>query len=541
MASQFHLADLFEAVAATVPDRIAIESDSLRLTYAELDDRSDRLAAGLAAHGVGAGDTAGLYMANRAEYLEAFIALIKLGAVPFNVNYRYREEELCHLFANAGAAVIVHGAQFSPIVRAVRLRLPAIRLAVAVEDGSGGSDRLGGSDGSGADIAGSIAYDTLLQAAPAKGWARSEQDIVLTYTGGTTGMPKGVMWPHKAFLFACAGGAGYFNPLGPLDRPEGIAERVHQSHRLLLFPLAPLMHAAALWTTWSALLNGLTIVLDESPTFDAVAVWDKVARLGVNIVQIVGDAMAVPLRDALRAHPGRWNLAALVHLGSGGAVFSQHVKHDLQALLPSGVAILDGMGSSETGVSGAAQASSEGMMRLPGGDHQRVVIDGRFAQPGETGLVARSGHVPIGYFGDPESSAKVFQRIAGQVWAVSGDSARQDADGTIVVFGRGSTSINSGGEKIFPEEVEEALRAHPAILDAVVAGQPDTRWGERVVAIVASRPGTARPDQDTLRLFLADRLAGYKVPKALVWVDEVRRSPAGKQDYRWARAMAATA
>jgi fatty-acyl-CoA synthase len=181
------------------------------------------------------------------------------------------------------------------------------------------------------------------------------------------------------------------------------------------------------------------------------------------------------------------------------------------------------------------------MMRLPSNDHQRVVIDGRFAAPGEVGLVARSGHTPVGYFGDPAASAKVFQTIEGRLWAVSGDSAALDTDGMIVVFGRGSTSINSGGEKIFPEEVEEALRAHPAILDAVVAGQPDARWGERVVGVVSARPGEPRPDLDALRLFLAGRLAGYKMPKALVWVDEVRRSPAGKQDYRWAKEIAQTA
>jgi len=529
MASQFHLADLFESVAATVPERLAIESDTLSLTYAELDVRSDRLASGLSAHGIGAGDTVGLYMSNRAEYLEAFIAVIKLGAVPFNVNYRYREDELCHLFANARAAAIIHCAHYAPIVRAVRARLPEIRLAVAVRDLSD------------ADTTGSLAYDALLESEPAKGWPRSETDILLTYTGGTTGMPKGVMWPHKAFLFACAGGAGYFNPLGPLDTPDGIVVRVQQSYRLKLFPLAPLMHAAALWTTWSALLNGLTVVLDESPAFDAESVWDKVERLQVNILQIVGDAMAVPLRDALRAHPGRWNMAALVHFGSGGAVFSQHVKQDLQALLPPGAVILDGMGSSETGVSGPAQASTAGMMRLPSNEQQRVVIDGRFAEVGEIGLIARSGHTPTGYFGDPEASAKVFQSIGGRIWAVSGDTARLEADETIVVFGRGSTSINSGGEKIFPEEVEEALRAHPAILDAVVAGQADPRWGERVVGVVSARAGATRPQLYDLRTFLADRLAGYKIPKALVWVDEVRRSPAGKQDYRWAREIAQTA
>jgi len=305
-----------------------------------------------------------------------------------------------------------------------------------------------------------------------------------------------------------------------------------------MFPVAPLMHAAALWSVWSAMLNGLCIVLDESPHFDPANIWDTVARHKVNMVQIVGDAMAIPLRDALRDNPGRWDLSTVVNFGSGGAVFSRHVKDDIKALLPATAAITDGMGSSETGTSGMAQTSPDGMMRLAGGEGQKVVVDGRFAQVGETGFVARSGNTPVGYFGDPVKSAEVFQTIEGKLWAVSGDAARLDEDGMITVFGRGSTCINSGGEKIFPEEVEEALRAHPAIKDAVVAGQADPRWGERVVGVVSLRPGAGQPPFDELREFLRARLAGYKLPKALVWVDEVKRSPAGKQDYRWAKDVA---
>ena len=529
MASQFHLADLFETVAATVPDRVAIISDSRSETYAELNARAERLAAGLAAHGVKRGDTVGLYLMNSAEHLEAFVAAIKLGAVPFNVNYRYRADELRYLFANAGAVAVFHGAEFSPIVRELRVDLPLLKLTIAVSDGS--------------DTAtdGSLSFEDLA-ATPAGGsWERSEDDIILTYTGGTTGMPKGVMWPHRAFLFACAGGAGYFNPLGPLDRPEGIADRAAQGYPLKMFPLAPLMHAAAIWSTWSGLLNGLTIVLDEARTYDPVAVLDKIARLGVNIVQIVGDAMAIPIRDALDAHPGRWNLSTLVNFGSGGAVFSAHVKDGIRAHLPATCNVSDGMGSSETGISGQGAASSEGVMRLEASENQQVIVDDRLALPGETGLIARSGHTPVGYFGDAQKTAETFRTIAGKLWAVSGDSGRLDSDGMITMFGRGSTCINTGGEKVFPEEVEEVLRAHPAVFDAVVAGQPDERWGERVIGVVSPRNATERPGLDEIKAFLSERLAGYKVPKALVWVDAVQRSPAGKQDYRWAKDVAAAA
>ena len=526
MASQFHLADLFETVAATVPDRKAIISDSLSLTYGELDARANALASAMAAGGVKRGDTVGLYMGNRAEYLEAFIAACKIGAAPFNVNYRYRADELRYLFGNAKAAAIVHAAGYSDIVRTLRPDLPDLKLTIAVEGGSG------------ADIAGSLAYDALLETPFSGPWARDESDVLLIYTGGTTGMPKGVMWPHRAFFFACAGAAGYFNPHGPAKQPQDIASRAADAWPMSLFPVAPLMHGAAIWAVWSAMLNGLAIVLDESTAFNPVGIWDTVVRRKANMVQIVGDAMAIPLRDALSDHPGRWDLSGVVNFGSGGAVFSRQVKDDFKAFLPPHATITDGMGSTETGISGQAEVSAEGMMRLPGGDGQRVVVDGRFAEVGETGLIARSGNTPVGYFGDPEKSAEVFQTIEGRLWAISGDAARLDPDGMITVFGRGSVCINSGGEKIFPEEVEEALRTHPRILDAVVAGQADARWGERVVGIVSQREGAARPSDEEVRDFLRERLAGYKLPKALVWVDAVKLSAAGKQDYRWAKDVA---
>ncbi len=529
MAAQFHLADLFETVARTVPDRIAVIGDHQRYTFGELNQRCDRLAAGLAGHGVGRGDAVGLYLYNGPAYLEAFIAACKLGAVPYNVNYRYRADELRYLFANADSAAVIHGAEFSPIMREVRADVPTLKVSVAVEDGSG------------ADIAGSLPYSDLLAHEPAGPWERSESDYLLCYTGGTTGMPKGVMWPHRAFLFACAGGAGYFNPYGPVAAPQDIESRARDGYPLIMFPLAPLMHMAAMWAVWSALLNGVTIILDEGRVFDPERVLDTAEREGANLIQFVGDAMATPLRDALRAHPGRWDLSRVVNLGSGGAVFSQHLKDDLKALVPS-ASITDGLGSSETGMSGMAEKSDEGVMRLPANAQQQVVVDGqRLAQVGETGLIARTGNTPIGYYGDPVKTAETFVTIDGRLWAVSGDAGRLDADGMITVFGRGSTCINTGGEKVFPEEVEEALRTHPCVFDAVVAGQPDERWGERVIGVVSRREGSAEPDFAEIKTYLAGRLAGYKVPKALVWVDEVKRSPAGKQDYRWAKEVAANA
>jgi 3-oxocholest-4-en-26-oate---CoA ligase len=528
MASQFHLADLFETVAATVPDRLAVVSASQRSTFAELNERCDRLAAGLAAHGICRGDKVALYLYNGPAYLEGFIAACKLGAVPYNVNYRYRAEELAYLFGNADTAAILHGSEFSPIISQLLGGLPTLKLSVAVEDGSG------------ADTAGSVAYADLLAFPPSGPWERSEDDYLLCYTGGTTGMPKGVMWPHRAFVFACAGGGGFFNPHGPMAEPADIASRARDGYPLKLFPLAPLMHMAAMWATWSALLNGLAIVLDEGRVFDPERVLDITTREQANMLQFVGDAMATPLRDTLRANPGRWDLSCVVNLGSGGAVFSQRLKDDLQALVPT-AGISDGMGSSETGMSGMAEKSPEGVMRLVADERQQVILDGRIAKVGETGFVARTGNTPVGYYNDPVKTAETFVTIDGTLWAVSGDAARLDEGGVITVFGRGSTCINTGGEKVFPEEVEDVLRAHPSILDVVVAGQSDERWGERVVAIASLRPGEAQPDYETIKQFAAEHLAGYKVPRSIIWVSEVKRSPAGKQDYAWARQMAAAA
>ena len=524
----FHLADLFEIVARAVPQRSAIVCDGHVTSFAELDERADRVAEGLAARGVGRGDTVGLYLTNCAEHLEAFLAAIKLGAVPFNVNYRYGGDELHYLLDNAQAAAIFHNREFGPLLDELRPRLPTLKLAIAVEDGGK------------APLGGSLAYDELVESPLGGPFARDERDILLTYTGGTTGMPKGVMWPHRAFFFACLGGGGHFHPAGPIAAPEEIAGRALEGYQLRLLPVAPLMHAAAVWATWSALLGGLTIVLDRARRFDAARIWDVAERDQVNLVQIVGDAMAGPLRDALEAEPGRWNLAHVVNLGSGGAVFSAHLKDAFKQFLPNAT-ITDGMGSSETGISGMAEPSPDGIMRVAVGPNQQIVVGERLGVPGETGFIARSGNVPIGYWRDSVKSSETFRTIDGTCWAVSGDSGRYDHDQRITVFGRGSTCINTGGEKVFPEEVEEALRAHPAVFDAVVAGQPDPRWGERVVAIAAHRDGLAKPSLDEVRAFLAGRLAGYKLPRALVWVDTVERSPAGKQDYRWAKTVAAGA
>lgn len=527
--SQFHLADLFEIVAKAIPDRVALRDDKGQVTYAQMNDRADRLAAGLYGQGLRRGDKVGLYLMNGPEYLESFFAIIKIGAVPFNVNYRYGFEELKYLFANADTKAIIHGAEFSSLVKDLRETLPHIKLSIAVEDGQGGEP----------EIAGSLEYETLMQTETSGTvYERHEDDYMLQYTGGTTGMPKGVMWPHKAFFFACLGGGGMYVRKPPISAPHEQGELAAQSFPIRIIPLAPLMHGAAIWAALSAILGGVTIVLDPMRGgFDAEAIWDRVEREEVNVVQIVGDAMAVPLIKALQDHPGRWDLSRVINFGSGGAVFSQHLKDTIKEILPQ-IMVTDGMGTSETGISGmAAPTIKGGFMRLPIDTHQVVITEGRIAEVGETGYLSSTGHTPIGYYNDPEKTAGIFVTIDNTLWVQTGDQARVDDDGMMTVLGRGSTCINSGGEKIYPEEVEEVLRAHPSVHDAAVVGITNERWGQQVCAVISIMDGQDAPTLEGIQTFCREKLAGYKLPRALKIVQEIKRSPAGKQDYKWAKSV----
>ncbi len=460
---------------------------------------------------------------NGPEYLESFIALIKIGAVPFNVNYRYGFEELKYLFGNAEAKAVIHGAEFSPLVTRLMANLPKLKIAISVADGQG-------QEAIGAD------YEVLMESDVADvSFERDESDYVLQYTGGTTGMPKGVMWPHKAFFYACLGGGGMYLRKPPISEPSEQGDTAEAMYPMRIMPLAPLMHGAAMWAAWTSLLGGVTIVLDPlRGGFDAARIWDRVEREGVNSVQIVGDAMAVPLLEAIKANPERWDLSLFMHLGNGGAVFSQHVKDAYKGPVPN-IMITDGMGTSETGISGmAAPVKEGGFMRLPVDENQTVILDGRIAQVGEVGYLSRTGHTPIGYFGDPEKTAEIFQEIDGTLWVLTGDQARLDDDSMMTILGRGSTCINTGGEKVYPEEVEEVLRAHPAIHDAAVIGISDPKWGQAVSALVSLSKDMDPPTLDDVKEFCCDKLAGYKLPKSLKVVPEIQRSPAGKQDYKWA-------
>ncbi len=531
----YNLADLFERVVDAVPDREAFVVGSRRLTYRELDERANRLAHVLADRGVGPGDRVGLQLVNGSEYLEGMIAAFKLRAVPINVNYRYVEGELEHLFSDAGLVALILHASFAERVAAAVGNLADLRTFLVVADGSDASV-----------VADAIDYDTAVAGASdaCDFGPRSDDDLYCVYTGGTTGLPKGVLWRHEDIFFAAMGGGDPFQTGNWITEPAELVERLPEVGMVAL-PIPPFMHASAHWLAFHQLFGGGKIVVVDGGGFDPAAIWQLVGDEQINTVVIVGDAMARPLCDELVAHPDRYDISSLLAIGSGGAILSSSTKDQLAELLP-GRLVVDSFGSSETGTVGG-QGAFEGKdgagpkLRV---DDRTAVLDDELqpveAGSGEVGRLARTGHVPIGYHGDEQKSAATFVTHGDRRWVIPGDMATVEADGAIALLGRGSVSINTGGEKVFPEEVEAALKAHPGVLDAVVVGVPDDRWGERVVAIVQARTGS-QPSLDDLKDHARTHIAGYKLPRELLVVDQVVRSPSGKADYRWAKDVATKA
>jgi fatty-acyl-CoA synthase len=533
-ARQFNLADLFEVAVDTVPDRLALVAGARRLTYRQLDERANRFAHHLASAGVPTGAHVGILAYNRAEWAEAMIGCYKARAVPVNINYRYVAPELRYVVDNADLHVLVFEQALSPLVAEALTGLESMGslLLVMIEDGSGID----------APRPGTLSYETALAAAsPERDFGpRSPDDIYVLYTGGTTGMPKGVLWRQEDIFFAAMGGGGW--GAEPIEEPEELAERLNpdDASRVVMLVVAPLMHGNAQWVMWNAFMMGATAVLYTEHRYDADSLLRIIGEEGVVSVGLVGDAMARPLADTLAsAEPGTYDTSTLVVLGSGGAMLSSTVKDELRKQLPN-VMVLDNFGSSESGAQGAVEAGATGPRFAMNKD--TTVLDEDLAPlvpgDGKIGRLARTGRIPLGYYKDEAKTAATFPVDgAGVRWSMPGDLASVETDGIITVHGRGSASINSGGEKIFPEEVEAAVKSHPAVFDAIVVGVPDERFGERVAVVVAPKRVDAPPGLDDLQDHCRFHIAGYKIPRQMLVVDAVPLTAAGKPDAKAARAL----
>jgi acyl-CoA synthetase (AMP-forming)/AMP-acid ligase II len=532
----WNLASVFESVCDALPDQTAIVQGERRVTWRSFDERAARFAAALAAYGVEPDSKVALYLYNSNEFLEAMYGSLKARAVHVNVNYRYLEDELAYLLENADAEVLVFHGVLAEHVSVARDRLPKLRLVVQVDDGSPLLD-------------GAVPFEKLLAAHdPAPRIERSGDDLWFLYTGGTTGMPKGVMWRNEDF-YGSLGENTY--PLFGETLPTTSDEAGPTAARISAtgaspkhLPASPLMHGTGVMTTIQALFLGGSIVTLENRHFDADELWQTVARERVSQLAIVGDAFAKPMVRALEAaeaRGARYDLSSVRLIVSSGVIWSAEVKSELQARQP--MILLDSLGSSE-GIGFASSITAPGdearTARFRVGPRTKVLTDdGREvkAGSGEQGMLALGGHLPAGYYKDADKTAGTFRVFDGVRYSVPGDWATVEDDETITLLGRGSVCINSGGEKIYPEEVEEAIKRDPTVADCVAVGVPDERWGEAVTAVVAPEPG-ATVDPEQLKAAGA-ALARFKRPRHIVVVEQIRRGPNGKVDYGWARATAA--
>ena len=541
----FNLATVAEAIADAIPDREAIVWRDRRLTYADVQDRTRRFANALIDRELGCHtpradladwesgqDHLGIYLFNGNEYLEAMLGAYKARLAPFNVNYRYVDEELVYLLNNASTKALIYHSSLSANVASIRDQVPTLELLIQVQD----DDQ--------PPLDGAVDYEALLAAAsstrPTLDW--DPNDLYIIYTGGTTGMPKGVLWKQSDILIATLGGRrGGGHVMESLD---AYVERAVGGDRRHL-PAPPFMHGAGHWTAFQAFNTGGTVVIqDDVSRFDAEGVVSIIERENVNNMLIVGDAFGRPLIDALRKSHA--TCASLKNLITGGAIMTANTKSELLELLPH-INIIDSAGSSETGgqashVSNAKSGAATGKFTLTANNAVLSEDLSRILEPGHEGLGwwARTGNIPMGYLGDEAKTKETFPTVDGVRYSVPGDKVRLLPDNVLELHGRESVTINSGGEKIFAEEVEQAVKHHPAVFDTVVAGRPSERWGNEVVAIVQLREG-ATATREALLEECEKHIARYKLPKDFIFIDEVFRSPNGKADYKWAKTIVADA
>jgi fatty-acyl-CoA synthase len=543
---RFNLALLQEQIAHAIPEREAIVWRDRRFTYADLTARSRRLAHALRRFGLGCRreratlapwesghDHVALYLHNGNEFIESMYGAFKARAAFVNVNYRYVAEELRYVLAQADARAIVYHAAFAPTLAAVRDQLPALEHLVYVPDDSGNDP-----------LPGSLEYERLLAGEPDAplDLPYSEDDLYVLFTGGTTGMPKGVLWRHEDVFFNGLG--GHIPGFERIDTDEKLLQHINMGIGNRFIVLPPFMHGAGQWAAFNTFHRGGTVFLpDEVRRLDAHAIWRTVERHRVEQMTIVGDAFAQPLLAALR--DGGYDASSLQMIGSTAAVLSPHIKAELMGLLPPTTMFIEGLGASESGLQAMsydAASAGQGPPSYSLRDNTVVLSDdrSRILGPGtgELGWIATSGHLPLGYLGDPERTAQTFPVIDGVRYCIGGDRARYEPDGRLVFLGRESVCINTGGEKVYVEEVERVLKSHPAVYDALVVGVRSGRWGQQVTAVVSLRPGQSAPSASALRAHCAPYLADYKIPKAVVVAPEIARSPSGKPDYAWATGYA---
>lgn len=531
----WHMAAVFEAIAKMVPDQFALNDDGRLRTWRDYEDRAARLASALVARGIAQDAKVAIFAHNSGEYLEAQFAIFKARAVPINVNYRYVEDELAYLFDNADVEAVFFDACFAPRIAAIRERLPLLKTFIRIDDGTGQT------------LPGAQDYEELIAShAPLTPLDYSEDDIFMLYTGGTTGMPKGVMYRHAdlagliAWIALSLDSAVTFENLF-----QKVRDLAFSGSPPVLLPASPLMHGTGmLGGAFPTHFTGGTVATTREDKFDPHGMWTYIAQEKITDIVIVGDAFAKPLLAALgeAAERGKpYDLSALARIWSSGLMFSMEVKLGLIEHLD--IEILDLFGSSEgtTGMSvvsrGLVASGTSRFELLPASkvldEDDEEVVPGS----GQAGMIACGGYLPIGYYKDPEKTSKTFRTIRGDRYSFPGDFARIEADGSLVLLGRGSMCINTGGEKVFPEEVEEVLKVHDSVWDALVVGVPDDRFGERIVAVLSVSPGRA-VDKDELLAFARTKLAAYKLPRQLVVVKEVRRAANGKSDYKWAKEVA---
>ena len=531
-----HFATAWEAVAQDQPNHTALICGDREVSWGEYDRRAACLADLLVKHGLGHDSKVAIYAHNSNEYIEAQYAVFKVGGCPVNVNYRYKAEELIYILENSDAEAVFFQGCYAARIWEIRRNLPNVKLFIQIDDGT---ESL---------IDDAIEYERgIREASPLPARERSPDDVYMLYTGGTTGMPKGVMYSHGQFIGVMLGALRALDLPNP-DTTENLIEVVRELRNRELTPIClpacPLMHGTGMWLgTLVPLLQGGTIVTISKLGLDPHLLWGEVERNQVTSMVIVGDAFARPmleaLNDAKRADRA-YDITSLKQITSSGVMWSREVKQGL--LEHHDMTLLDAMGSTEGGMGSSVATRDEpadtAKFKLQPGvkvfdDNDQEIEPGS----GEVGKLATSGLVPLGYYKDPEKSAATFRTVDGTRYSFPGDFATVEIDGSITLLGRGSNCINTAGEKVYPEEVEEALKKHPAVDDCLVVGVEDDRFGQRIVALASLREGE-QTDDAALIDFSREHLAGYKLPKQVLLLDEVRRAPNGKADYKWARQTA---